>query len=145
MLWWLSSGEGWDAVTWCGWNKLWKERNYEISRCRCQVYVLRVYVDDCMCVLSDLTWLSLLGGERKWCYIIIWKLVHSNRCMRTVPNLKLGQNQLQEIVIWTNIFIIKIKTHKIKNKMTVIILTVILYIVKQRLYIQFIIINTIYI
>ena len=22
MLWWLSLGEGWDAVTWCSWNSL---------------------------------------------------------------------------------------------------------------------------
>ena len=33
---------------------------------------LGVYVDDCACVLSDLTWLPLLGGGKKsWNIIII--------------------------------------------------------------------------
>ena len=40
VLWWLSPGEGWDAVTWCGWDKLWKGRNYSIPTRRCQVYGL---------------------------------------------------------------------------------------------------------
>ena len=28
VLWWLSPGEGRDAVTWCGWDKQLKGRNY---------------------------------------------------------------------------------------------------------------------
>ena len=50
LLWWLSPGEGWDAVTWCGWDKLWKGRNYWKSRRRCQVYGLRRAVG-CLCVI----------------------------------------------------------------------------------------------
>ena len=42
VLWWLSHGEGRDAVTWCGWDKLLKGRNYWKSRLRCQVYGLMV-------------------------------------------------------------------------------------------------------
>ena len=41
MLWWLSHREGRDAVTWCGWDKLWKGRTFWKSRLRCQVYGLR--------------------------------------------------------------------------------------------------------
>ena len=71
MLWWLSHGEGRDAVTWCGWDKLWKGRNYWKSRLSCQLYGLRgVSWWLCVC-LSDLTWLPLLGVGRKSRYIII--------------------------------------------------------------------------
>ena len=42
------------------------------SRLRSQVYGLRgVSWLLCVCVLSDLTWLPLLDGGRKWWYIII--------------------------------------------------------------------------
>ena len=64
---------GVDAVTWCGWDKLYKMRNYWKSRGRCQVYGLRL-MGICLmivCVLSDLTWLPLLGEGRKSWYIII--------------------------------------------------------------------------
>ena len=40
-----------------------------------------MYLDDCVCVLSDLTWLPLLGAGRKSWYIIInyiigWDFMH---------------------------------------------------------------------
>ena len=62
VLWWSSPLEGWDAVTWCGWDKLWKGCNYWISRRRCQVNLLRgVCWRMCVCYL---TWLpSLVKGE----------------------------------------------------------------------------------
>ena len=41
MPWWLSPGEGRDAVTWCGWYKLEICVNYWKSRRKCQVYGLR--------------------------------------------------------------------------------------------------------
>ena len=72
VLWWLSPGEEWDAVTRCGWDKLWKGRNYWKSRRRCQVYGLLIIIirmgcmlDDCVCVCY-LTWHdypSLVVGE----------------------------------------------------------------------------------
>ena len=62
MLWWLSHGEGRDAVTWCGWDKLWKGRNYWTSRLSCQVYVLRG-VSWWLCVCF--TWLDMT--TRPWC------------------------------------------------------------------------------
>ena len=59
VLWWLSPGEGWDAVTWGGWDKLWKGHNCCISKLRCQVYGLRgVWFIDwliywlCVCYLT---------------------------------------------------------------------------------------------
>ena len=67
VLWWLSPGEGWAAVTWCGWEKLEKGR-------RCLVYELRG-VCWWLCVLSDLTWLPLLGGGRKSWYIITNQII----------------------------------------------------------------------
>ena len=56
--WWLSPVEGYDAVTWCSWDKLWKERNYVCDERKI------------VCVLSDSKWLLLLGGGRKSWYII---------------------------------------------------------------------------
>ena len=41
VLWWLSPGDEWDAVTWCGWDKLQRGRNCWKSRGRCQIYGLR--------------------------------------------------------------------------------------------------------
>ena len=47
MLWWLSPGQRWDTVTWCGWDKLWK------SRRRCQLYSIRgVCWWLCVCYLT---------------------------------------------------------------------------------------------
>ena len=72
MLWWLSHGEGMVAVTWCGWDKLWKGRNYWTSRLSCQVYGLRG-VSWWLCV--RFTWLDMTTPP--WCrakvyyYIII--------------------------------------------------------------------------
>ena len=71
MHWWLSPGEGRDAITWCGWDKLYKGHNYWKSRPRSQVYVLRgVSWWLCVCVLSDFTWLPLLDGGRKSWYAV---------------------------------------------------------------------------
>ena len=65
VLWGLSPGESWDAVTWSGWDKLWKWRNYWISSIWAKGCMLMI-----VCVLSDLTWPPLLGGWRKSWYII---------------------------------------------------------------------------
>ena len=65
VLWWLSPGEGWYDVTWCGWNKLLKGRNYWNWRRQCHVYGLRGVCQMIVCVLSDLTWLPFLGGGRE--------------------------------------------------------------------------------
>ena len=40
-LWWLSPGEGWDAIARCSLGNCKKGRNYRKSTCRCQVYRLR--------------------------------------------------------------------------------------------------------
>ena len=62
MLWWLSHGEGRDAVTWCGWDKLEKGRNYWKSRLRCQVYGVRgVSWWLCVCFI----WLDMTTPP--WC------------------------------------------------------------------------------
>ena len=60
---------GMPLPTWCGLDKLWKGRNYWKSRLRCQVYGLNG-VSWWLCVLSDMTWLPLLCGQRKSWYII---------------------------------------------------------------------------
>ena len=67
----LLPGDRWYAITWCTWDNLWKGCNYWKSWGRHQVYRLR---DVCLMivrVLSDLTWLPLLGGRRKSWFIII--------------------------------------------------------------------------
>ena len=61
VLWWLSHGEETDAVRWCGWDKLWKGRNYWKSRLRCQVYGLRG-VSWCLCVCF--IWLAMTTPPR---------------------------------------------------------------------------------
>ena len=60
-----------DAVTWCGWDKLWKGRNYWKSMLRSQSIWAKGCILMSVCVISDLTWLPLLGGGRKSCDIII--------------------------------------------------------------------------
>ena len=93
VVWWLSSGEGWDDVTWFGWDKLWKELNYWKLRPRCQVYGLRgVWWWLC---LSYLTWhVPLFGGGRKSWYIFIWVkskvLGHKNDLNKNVPWIPLA-------------------------------------------------------
>ena len=72
-LWWLSPGEWWDAVTWCGWDKQKKGHKYWKSRLRCQVYGLRgVYWRLCVCYLTWHLYPSLVDGESQvYCYIIV--------------------------------------------------------------------------
>ena len=63
VLWWLSHGEGRDAVTRCGWDKLEKGLNYWKSRFRYQVYGLR--------------------GESWWlCVCFIWLDMTTSPCCR---------------------------------------------------------------
>ena len=74
VLWWLSHGEGRDAVTWCGCDKLKMAQLLEIK-----ARVSSLWAKECNCttlcvyVLSDLTWLPLLCGGRKPWYIFIIK------------------------------------------------------------------------
>ena len=68
---WLSPGEGWDAVTWWGWDKLWKWRNYWKSRRRCQVYGLRgVCWWLCVCYMTWHDYQYLVEGESHG--ILLW-------------------------------------------------------------------------
>ena len=99
MLWWLSHGEGKDAVTWCGWDKLQKGRNYWTSRLSCQVYGLRgVSWWLCVCVLPDFTWLPLLGVGRKSWYIIINVLKQPNWELLVAVNHKKLRTMASETV-----------------------------------------------
>ena len=71
VLWWLSHGEGMDAVTWCGWDKLSKGCNYWKSRLRCQVYGLRgVSWWLCVCYLTWHDYPFLCIMRNSW-YIIL--------------------------------------------------------------------------
>ena len=65
VFWWLSPGEWWDSVTWCGWDKLQKRCNYW-----CQVYqmssiwangckLMIVCVFRCVCVCVCVIWLDM--------------------------------------------------------------------------------------
>ena len=78
MLCWLSHGEGRDAVTWSGWDKLSKGHNYWTWRLSCQVYGLRG-VSWWLCVCF--TWLDMTTPP--WCrekvmvyyYYMLYKLL----------------------------------------------------------------------
>ena len=91
MLWWLSHGEGRDTVTWCGWDKLKKGRNYWTSRLSSQVYGLRG-VSWWLCVCF--TWLDMTTSP--WCmekvvvYYYFDKDVISRRDFFFVPVLLLS-------------------------------------------------------
>ena len=67
-LWWLSPGERLDDAVGVNSEKGTTTENQDGD---VKYIPLGVYVDDCVCVLSDLTWLSLLGGGRKSWYIIL--------------------------------------------------------------------------
>ena len=68
---------GWDAVTWCGWGKLWKGRNYWNSIRRCQVYGLRDVCWMIVWVFSDMPWLLLFGIWRNTWYIVIITMTYN--------------------------------------------------------------------
>ena len=53
VLWWLSPGDGWDAVTRCGWDKL--QKRAQLLNIKAQMSSMwtkrRMHVDDCVCVI----------------------------------------------------------------------------------------------
>ena len=69
VLWWLSHGEGLDALTLCGWDKL---KRVQLQKIKVQIKSIwaKVFMLMIVCVLSDLTSLPLLGGGRNSWYII---------------------------------------------------------------------------
>ena len=82
------------VITWrwveCAWDKLWKGRNYWISRHICQVYGLRS-----VCWLS-VCWLDMttprVGGRKSW-YIII----NNNTFTVKSCELSIGNNENKQI------------------------------------------------
>ena len=52
MLWWLSPGEGWDAVTGCGWDKLIEAKTLKIMAQVSSVWAKGCMLDDCVCYLT---------------------------------------------------------------------------------------------
>ena len=63
MLWWLSPGKGWDAVTWCGWGKLKKGRNYWKSLKEQVSSIWANMFDDYVCYLASHDYPSFLERE----------------------------------------------------------------------------------
>ena len=79
VLWCLSPGEGWDAVTRCGWDKLLKACNYWKSRRRYQVYGLRgVCWWLCVCYLTWRDYPSLVEGDSHG-ILLLW-MVGKHNC-----------------------------------------------------------------
>ena len=63
VLWWFTPGDGWDAVSWCGWDKLWKERNNWILWLTYQLYGLRAV---CWCLCVCYIWLDMIIPWATW-------------------------------------------------------------------------------
>ena len=78
-------------------------RNYWKSRLRCQVYA-KGYMLMIVCVLSDLTWLPLLGRGRKSWFIIINKLALSCISGYWQASMKYHE-QLSLLQLSVNVFI----------------------------------------
>ena len=84
-----------------------------------------MYLDDCVCVLPDLTWLPLLGvGRRSWYIIIIYiiglfLIPHNNKLNLTMNTYKINHrmipllqwivfnNELYKICLWNISLIIR--------------------------------------
>ena len=75
VLWWFTPGEGRDTVTWCGWDKQYKGRNYWKSTHRCQVDGLMgvSLTIVCVCVFY-LTWHDYpsMEGESHCRLLLLW-------------------------------------------------------------------------